>query len=252
MFLLVRGTLWWQLGQDSLTIQPHLGWMIPSRHSLACGSPTDLGLRHKVTACSSRFRFSAMHPLVATAQEYHGLSTNDIGEYFVALSNEANLAGIEGSWLVVGVKNRSRAVVGSNFCGLHGQPQGITQQIAHDIEPPIGFRGVSEVSHADGRDVMFQVHAAPQGIPIAWKGPNYGRNGESLDALDLNKLGTIRAKSGFADWSGQTVESARIEHQSGFNGTCVRLPGHRFRGSTPPMASQRKLSLLGTQGWPTY
>jgi len=42
-------------------------------------------------------------------------STDKIGEYFSALANEANLRGLEKAWLVFGVNNNLRRVVGSDY-----------------------------------------------------------------------------------------------------------------------------------------
>ena len=39
-------------------------------------------------------------------------STDDIGKYFSALANEANLREEEAAWLVFGVHNKTRQVVG--------------------------------------------------------------------------------------------------------------------------------------------
>ena len=38
-----------------------------------------------------------------------------IGKYFSAISNEANLHGLQYGWLVFGVRNKDRVVVGSNY-----------------------------------------------------------------------------------------------------------------------------------------
>ena len=42
-------------------------------------------------------------------------STDDIGKYFSALANEANLRGEEAAWLVFGVHNKTRQVVGTDY-----------------------------------------------------------------------------------------------------------------------------------------
>ncbi|CDO79144.1 ATP-binding protein [Pseudomonas aeruginosa] len=42
-------------------------------------------------------------------------STDDIGKYFSALANEANLRGSDGDWLVFGVNNKTRRVVGTDY-----------------------------------------------------------------------------------------------------------------------------------------
>lgn len=152
------------------------------------------------------------HEVVEFKEAGNDFRTDDIGKYFSALSNEANLAGSEGGWLVFGVSNKSRSVVASGYRSDHEHLQPVKQQIAQDTEPGVGFRGVYEVAHPAGRVVMFHVPAAPQGIPIAWKGHYYGRNGESLDALALDKQDKIRAQSGVADWTGQVVDGATVDH----------------------------------------
>jgi ATP-dependent DNA helicase RecG len=43
-----------------------------------------------------------------------GFDTNKLGEYFSALSNEANLKGVEQAWLVFGI-NDSHETVGTAF-----------------------------------------------------------------------------------------------------------------------------------------
>ena len=40
--------------------------------------------------------------------------TDEIGKYVSALSNEANLAGVDSAWLVFGVRNKTRVVVGTD------------------------------------------------------------------------------------------------------------------------------------------
>ena len=42
-------------------------------------------------------------------------STDRIGEYFSALTNEANLCDAEAGWLVFGVNNKTRRVVGTEY-----------------------------------------------------------------------------------------------------------------------------------------
>ena len=39
----------------------------------------------------------------------------DLGQYFSALSNEANLKGMSRAWLVFGVENKTHEVVGSQY-----------------------------------------------------------------------------------------------------------------------------------------
>ena len=44
-----------------------------------------------------------------------GFSTGEIGEYFSALANEANLRRQPHAWLVFGVDNKTRKVVGTDY-----------------------------------------------------------------------------------------------------------------------------------------
>jgi len=65
--------------------------------------------------------------------------TNKIGEYFSALSNEANLRNVERAWLVFGVDNKTRSVVGSDYRQDHERLHSLKMQIAAETEPSIPF-----------------------------------------------------------------------------------------------------------------
>lgn len=110
-------------------------------------------------------------------------STDDIGKYFSALANEANLRGSDGGWLVFGVNNKTRRVVGTDYRLQSERLHSLKMQVAENAEPRITFREIHELEHTDGRVLMFEIPAAPQGIPIAWKGHYYARAGENLVSL---------------------------------------------------------------------
>jgi ATP-dependent DNA helicase RecG len=59
---------------------------------------------------------------------------------------------------------------------------------------------------------MFQIPAAPKGIPIAFKGFFYGRSNESLVALNVEKFERIRNQAHNIDWSKNIVPDATFEH----------------------------------------
>ncbi|MGN4064988.1 ATP-binding protein [Burkholderia gladioli] len=67
------------------------------------------------------------------------------------------------------------------------------------------------MAHADGRVLMLEIPAAPQGIPIAWKGHYYARAGESLTSLGLDKLDDIRCQTQGQDWTAQVVAGATLD-----------------------------------------
>lgn len=58
---------------------------------------------------------------------------------------------------------------------------------------------------------MFQVPAAPRGIPMGWKGHFYARRGESLVALDMSKLEEIRRQTVSKDWTAKILPDATID-----------------------------------------
>lgn len=138
--------------------------------------------------------------------------TDKIGRYFSALCNEANLRDGERGWLVFGVDNKTRAVVGTAYRTEKERLNGLKQQIANDTEPGVTFRDIHVLDHPQGRVVLLEIPAAPQGIPIAWKGHYYARAGESLAPLGLDKLDEIRAQTLSVDWTAQIVEGAELEH----------------------------------------
>jgi ATP-dependent DNA helicase RecG len=144
-----------------------------------------------------------------------GFSTSDIGKYFSALSNEANLRGIDSAWLVFGINNNSRSVVGTDYRPEPERLQGLKHQIAEGTEPSISFRNIYELdtgthTNEGGRVILFQIPPAPRGMPIAWQGHYYARAGESLTSLGLDKQDEIRQQTMATDWSAQIVPNATV------------------------------------------
>lgn len=140
-----------------------------------------------------------------------GFSTHDIGKYFSALSNEANLKGVSKAWLVFGVENKTRRIIGSDYDAsetAQNRPGGIKYQITQSTDPAMCFNRIEAVEHEQGRVIVFEIPAAPQGIPVAWKGHYYARTGENLVALGLDKLDAIRREGLEDDWSTVAVEGA--------------------------------------------
>lgn len=143
-----------------------------------------------------------------------GYSLHDIGKYFSALSNEANLRGQERAWLVLGVVNKTRKVKECEFGKEPGRldgPQGLKMQITEGTDPSVSLVDIHELRHPDGRVLLLEIPAAPRGVPVAWKGHFYARSGESLVALGLDKLDMIRSEVMENDWSAVPVEGATYD-----------------------------------------
>lgn len=149
--------------------------------------------------------------VVEFKQAGNDYDTDRIGEYFSALSNEANLRGADRAWLVFGVNNKTRAVVGSDYRPEPERLQGLKNQIAQSAEPSITFREIHVLQHTLGRVVLFEIPPAPRGIPIAWKGHYFARAGESRTSLGLDKLDEIRQQTLHVDWSAQVVGKASLD-----------------------------------------
>lgn len=165
----------------------------------------------ELTALLERLISDWESEIVEFKQAGSDFDTDKIGRYFSALCNEANLRNGERGWLVFGVDNKTRDVVGTPYRTEKERLNGLKQQIANDTEPGVTFRDIHVLDHAQGRVVLLEIPAAPQGIPIAWKGHYYARAGESLAPLGLDKLDEIRAQTLGADWTAQVVEGAGLD-----------------------------------------
>ncbi|KTG26411.1 transcriptional regulator [Idiomarina sp. WRN-38] len=149
--------------------------------------------------------------VVEFKQADENYKTDKIGEYFSALSNEANLSGQESAWLVFGVNNKTRAISGTHYREEADRLNGLKHQIAQSTEPSVTFRNIHVLEDTAGRVVLFEIPAAPRGIPIAWKGHYYSRAGESLVPLGFAKQDEIRQQTIAEDWTAQPVSSATFE-----------------------------------------
>lgn len=148
--------------------------------------------------------------VVEFKQAGNDYDTDKIGEYFSALSNEANLRSTEHAWLVFGIDNKTRTVVGSDYRMEMERLQSLKIQIAQATEPSITLREIHVLNHSKGRVVLFEIPPAPRGIPIAWKGHYYARAGESRTSLGLDKLDEIRQQTLQQDWSAQIITGATL------------------------------------------
>lgn len=134
---------------------------------------------------------------------------DDLGRYFSALSNEANLKGQESGWLVFGVSNKPpRQVVGSNYRLQAPGLDRLKGEIAKQTNHQITFQDIHVVNSSAGRVVLFQIPPAPRGIPTEWNGKVYGRHGESISTLSLQEIDQIRQQVVREDWSAQICKGA--------------------------------------------
>jgi len=137
-------------------------------------------------------------------------SLDELGRYFSALSNEANLKSKTCGWLIYGVNN-DHNVVGTDIKRNPGALDSLKHAVSQHTTGNLTFVEVHEVIRPGGRVVMFEVPPAPAGIPIAWYGHYYGRDHDSLVALNIDEIERIRGQSPADDWSGKVCEGATLE-----------------------------------------
>jgi len=150
------------------------------------------------------------HEVVEFKQASNSFSQHDIGKYLSAISNEASLKGVRYGWLIFGVNNKTREIVGTNYRDTKGLDV-LKHEIAQNSTGGITFIDVFEVYNDENRVVMFKIPAAITGIPTAWKGHWYGRNGESLAALSHEELERLQGQNRY-DWSAELIENSSVEH----------------------------------------
>jgi ATP-dependent DNA helicase RecG len=134
-----------------------------------------------------------------------------IGKYFSALSNEANLKGKPCAWLIFGV-NSNHKIAGSNYRSRRKDLDSLKREIGDKTTQNISFMEIYELFKPEGRVVMFQIPAAPPGIPVSFEGFYYGRLNESLIALNIEKIERIRNQAANRDWSREIVPDATFDH----------------------------------------
>ncbi len=136
---------------------------------------------------------------------------DDLGKYFSALSNEANLHGLKFGWLAFGVHDKTREILGTSYKNSMKSLQKLKHDIAQHITDSNTFRDIFELTVEGKRVLLFQIPAAPRGIPMAWQGHFFARRGESLVALDMNKYEEIRRQTVNEDWTAEVIADATMD-----------------------------------------
>jgi len=144
----------------------------------------------------------------------NGYDFKKLGKYFSALSNEANLNHVESAWLVFGIKDKDKSIVGTSFRSDNTHLMSLKSEIAQHTTNNITFVEIHEVIEPEGRILLFEIPATPRGIPMAWQGHYYGRNDEVLTGLNIEKIERIRNQKTRQDWSIEICEEASIQDLS--------------------------------------
>lgn len=134
----------------------------------------------------------------------------NLGKYFSALSNEALLRNKKDAWLLFGLTD-AREACGTRY--REGSPsalRGLKREMADRTNNRITFHEIYELEYSGKRVIAFQIPAATPGMPTAFNGAAWAREGESLAPLPIDKYEEIRQMKR-RDWSAELVEGATID-----------------------------------------
>ena len=165
---------------------------------------TDAQLKEKIVRMLASFENEVVEFKEARSN-YH---FNDIGKYFSALSNEANLRGLQEAWLIFGISD-DKKIVGTDF-RKQGGLQNLKKEIVNGTNERLTFMEIYILNLEKCRVIAFQIPPAIRGIPTTWQGAAYAREHESISPLPMNKVDLIRSQIGM-DWSKEIVENATFE-----------------------------------------
>lgn len=136
---------------------------------------------------------------------------DDLGRYFSALSNEANLRGLPFAWLVFGYDEKKHEIIGTSYKDGEGALNKLKHDFTNHTTDGQTFREIIPVDVDGKRILMFKIPASPRNIVMKWKGIAYGRDGESLKPLNQSKQDEIRNQTPYCDWSAEIVPNAMLD-----------------------------------------
>ena len=136
---------------------------------------------------------------------------DDLGKYFSALSNEANLRGLDFAWLIFGYDEKRHEIVGTSYKNGESALNNLKHDFAQHTTDGQTFREIVPLEVDGKRILMFKIPASPRNIVMKWKGIAFGRDGESLKPLNQSKMDEIRHQTPEPDWSAELVPNATID-----------------------------------------
>ncbi|MEW3673626.1 ATP-binding protein, partial [Pseudomonas aeruginosa] len=145
-----------------------------------------------------------------------------------------NLKGLPSAWLVFGVKDNQQ-VVGTRYREQPKQLQSLKKEVADKVSQRLTFIEIHTVLHPAGRVLLLEIPAAPQGLPVAWEGHYYGRDGESLGPLSLEEIERIRNQNRLQDWSAGICHGATLDDLSD---EAIALARREYATKHPKLADE--------------
>ncbi|HBI03350.1 MAG TPA: transcriptional regulator [Paenibacillaceae bacterium] len=103
--------------------------------------------------------------------------------------------------MIFGIEDKNKQIVGTRYRETRVNLDNLKYEIATQTNGGLTFIEIHELFYPEGRVIMFQIPAAPKGIPISWKGHYFGRSGESKGSLSIQEIEMIRNQQIKEDWS---------------------------------------------------
>ncbi len=138
------------------------------------------------------------------------LDKDDMGRYFSALSNEANLRGENAAWLIFGVTDKGE-FVNSRFLDTPESQNKLKRYIAEQTGNSISYRGIHERFIDGKRILLFEIPPSQYGVPTTFKGIAYERQGDRVLPLCDEKRIRIMGEA-IPDWSRRIAHEASLHN----------------------------------------
>ncbi|GHT82036.1 hypothetical protein FACS1894125_4000 [Actinomycetota bacterium] len=167
----------------------------------------------------------------------NNFSTEEIGRYFAALSNEAALREKPCAWLIFGIDDKTHEIFGTSWrADNNAHLDSIKVQTHEQTTTQTTFSEVHELEVKGNRVVMFEIPPAPYGTPVGYKGHYYARAGESLVPMDIGKITELQRRGSLAnDWSAEIIMDVTVDD---LDVEALELARNRFAGTLVGASSQ--------------
>ena len=118
----------------------------------------------------SKLLTAGENEVIEFKEAHKGKWPDFIGKYVSALSNEANLRGVDFGWLCFGVADKPKGNTSARLVGTHAViDQNLKYEISRNTTNNLTIREVLEGIVEGKRILILKIPAAPRGIPRYWR-----------------------------------------------------------------------------------
>lgn len=192
-------------------------------------------MRESVDSVLKRIISDAHESEIIEFKDRKTLSKDEVGKYFSALSNEANLNFTESAWLIFGIRDDGE-LVNSNYLDTIDSQNELKRYIGEQTSGNLSFIGIHERRIDGRRVVLLEIPPATYGSPTSFKGFAYERRGESLAPLSDFKRVRIMGEAA-PDWSARLIRDATMDD---IDPDALALARKKFMDDRPSLAEECK------------